>query len=52
MLGKINFPFLLLPAGNDPDYLKPGSDIVKQLEEKGGTSLPFEKMSPWLDNTR
>jgi carboxymethylenebutenolidase len=43
MLGKVTMPFLLLPAGNDPEHLKPGSTIVKKLEKTGGKSVVFEK---------
>ena len=44
MLGKVECPFLLMPAGDDPDNVKPGSEIVKKLEEKGGMSVPFDRM--------
>lgn len=44
MMGKINMPFLLLPAGNDEENLKPGSPVVEKLREKGGDSIVFERM--------
>lgn len=44
MMSKVNMPFLLMPAGNDPDNLKEGSDIVKKLKEKGGNSVTFDRM--------
>mmetsp|Transcript_13499 Transcript_13499/g.15905 ORF Transcript_13499/g.15905 Transcript_13499/m.15905 type:complete len:259 (+) Transcript_13499:19-795(+) len=44
MLSKVSMPFLLLPAGNDPDILKPGSEVVKKLEETGGMSVCFDAM--------
>jgi len=45
MFEKGDFPFLILPAGDDMENIKPGSDIVKNLESKGGKSVPFEKMN-------
>jgi dienelactone hydrolase len=44
MMSKVNMPFLIMPAGNDPDILKEGSEIVKKLKEKGGNSITFERM--------
>uniref|UniRef100_A0A7S4WDC1 Dienelactone hydrolase domain-containing protein n=1 Tax=Ditylum brightwellii TaxID=49249 RepID=A0A7S4WDC1_9STRA len=44
MFSKVSMPFLLMPAGEDPDILKPGSSVVKKLEEAGGASVPFESM--------
>lgn len=44
MLDKIDMPFLLLPAGNDMDNLKPGSKEVETLTQYGGKSILFEKM--------
>ena len=44
MLRKVAMPFCLLPAGNDAEHLKPGSDVVKELEKKGGKSVLFENM--------
>ncbi|CAB9500076.1 Dienelactone hydrolase family protein [Seminavis robusta] len=44
MVDKIQMPFLLLPAGNDPDSVKPGGEHVKTIEAKGGKSIPFEDM--------
>ena len=44
MLEKCPMPFLLMPAGDDPDLLKPGSSVVDMLEEKGGKSVPFPRM--------
>lgn len=44
MFSKVSMPFLLMPAGDDPDNLKPGSDRVKKLEGAGGGSVPFESM--------
>jgi len=44
MLSKVSMPFLLLPGGDDPDILKPGSEVVKKLENTGGMSVPFEAM--------
>jgi dienelactone hydrolase len=44
MVSKVHMPFLLLPAGNDPDNVKPGGDHVKKLEEKGGKSVLFDDM--------
>ena len=44
MLEKYPMPFLLMPAGDDPDLLKPGSSVVDMLEEKGGKSVPFPRM--------
>lgn len=44
MLSHVTMPFLLLPAGNDPDTVKPGHPFVTKLEEKGGKSIVFEDM--------
>ena len=44
MLSSVNMPFLLLPAGNDSDTVKPGHPWVRNLEEKGGQSILFEDM--------
>lgn len=44
MLDKIDMPFLLLPAGNDRENLKPGSKEVEKLKQYGGKSILFEKM--------
>lgn len=44
MIQKVNMPFLLLPAGNDPDTVKPGHPMVQHLEEKGGKSIVFDDM--------
>ncbi len=44
MMKRINMPFLLLPAGNDPDNLKPGSEAVEDLKRYGGNSILFENM--------
>ncbi len=44
MLGKVNMPFLLMPAGDDEDNVKPGSEEVKTLESKGGGSVLFDRM--------
>lgn len=44
MLSNVYMPFLLLPAGNDPDTVKPGHPLVQSLEEKGGKSILFEDM--------
>jgi dienelactone hydrolase len=44
MLEKVSMPFLLLPAGNDAENLKPGSETVKALESKGGKSILFDEM--------
>jgi dienelactone hydrolase len=44
MFDKCPMSFLLMPAGDDPDSIKPGSPTVKMLEEKGGKSIPFERM--------
>ena len=44
MLHKVHMPFLLLPAGNDPENLKPGSSVVQKLEGNGGRSVLFDKM--------
>ena len=44
MLAKVSMPFLLLPAGNDAENLKPGSETVKHLESKGGRSILFGEM--------
>ena len=44
MMEKVKIPLLLLPAGNDEDNLKPGSDIVGNLEVYGGKSVCFPTM--------
>ena len=44
MFGKVKMPFLLLPAGDDKENLKPGSAIVEQLKTHGGGSILFERM--------
>jgi dienelactone hydrolase len=44
MFEKFPMPFLLMPAADDPDLLKPGSSVVDLLEEKGGKSVPFPRM--------
>jgi len=44
MFEKCPMPFLLMPAGDDPDNIKPGSPVVDMLEEKGGKSVPFPRM--------
>lgn len=44
MLLKVSMPFLILPAGDDPDILKPGSEVVKRLEDAGGMSVCFDAM--------
>lgn len=45
MFEKVKIPFLLLPAGDDLDNIKPGSDIVKELAKSGGESVLFERMA-------
>lgn len=45
MLGKCKMPFFLMPAGDDDDTIKPGSDVVDKLVEKGGKSIPFPSMN-------
>lgn len=44
MMDKVKIPLLLLPAGNDEDNLKPGSNIVNKLEVYGGKSVCFPTM--------
>lgn len=44
MLEKVDMPFLLLPAGNDRDNLKTGSQVVEHLKVYGGDSILFENM--------
>lgn len=45
MFEKVRFPFLLLPAGDDMDNLKPGSQVVAELNKYGGKSVLFERMN-------
>lgn len=44
MASKVQIPVLLMPAGNDPDNVKPGGTVTKILESKGGKVLPFPDM--------
>jgi len=44
MMDKVNMPFLLMPAGNDPPSLKPGHPTVEKLEKLGGQSIEFPDM--------
>ena len=32
---KVKVPQLMLPAGNDPDNVKPGGEVIKILEGNG-----------------
>lgn len=45
MISQIQMPFLLLPAGDDPANLKPGSKTVEEIEKYGGKSVLFERMN-------
>ncbi len=45
MMNKVKIPFMLLPAGDDTDVVKPGSEVVKELEKYGGKSYLFDKMN-------
>mmetsp|Transcript_12177 Transcript_12177/g.16486 ORF Transcript_12177/g.16486 Transcript_12177/m.16486 type:complete len:245 (-) Transcript_12177:102-836(-) len=45
MIDKVNFPILVLPAGNDPDTLKEGGAAATSLAAKGGKSVHFPDMS-------
>mmetsp|Transcript_7122 Transcript_7122/g.10209 ORF Transcript_7122/g.10209 Transcript_7122/m.10209 type:complete len:271 (+) Transcript_7122:128-940(+) len=44
MLEKTKMPFLLLPAGDDMENLKPGGNLAALVEEKGGGSILFDEM--------
>jgi len=37
-------PVLLLPAGDDPDNVKPGGEVASLVEGKGGASVVFPEM--------
>jgi len=45
MMKGLNMPVLLMPAGGDPDNLKPGGDVAAAVEAKGGSSYPFPDMA-------
>ena len=45
MLNRVKMPFCLLPAGDDTDMVKPGSEVVKELEKYGGKSCLFDRMN-------
>mmetsp|Transcript_32629 Transcript_32629/g.91642 ORF Transcript_32629/g.91642 Transcript_32629/m.91642 type:complete len:245 (+) Transcript_32629:88-822(+) len=45
MMEKVEVPVLLMPAGNDPETLKPGGAIAEALAKKGGKSIPFPDMA-------
>uniref|UniRef100_A0A7S2KCV6 Dienelactone hydrolase domain-containing protein n=1 Tax=Leptocylindrus danicus TaxID=163516 RepID=A0A7S2KCV6_9STRA len=37
-------PIFLMPAGNDPDNVKPGGSVAEILKEKGGKCVVYEDM--------
>mmetsp|Transcript_16412 Transcript_16412/g.42396 ORF Transcript_16412/g.42396 Transcript_16412/m.42396 type:complete len:247 (-) Transcript_16412:190-930(-) len=45
MFEKVTMPVLMMPAGNDPDFVKPGGEGMNVLEKKGGSCVPFPDMS-------
>ena len=40
----LQMPVLLMPAGDDPDNVKPGGDVASLVEGKGGASVVFPDM--------
>lgn len=44
MMQKVQMPVLLMPAGNDPDTVKPGGEAAKAIAEKGGSSHVYPDM--------
>lgn len=44
MVGAVQMPILLLPAGNDPAALKPGGSVVAALSGRGGGSYEYPDM--------
>lgn len=44
MMKKVEIPVLLMPAGNDPDTVKPGGDVATAIASKGGSSHPYPEM--------
>jgi hypothetical protein len=45
MMSKVKMPVLLMPAGDDPDNVKPGGEITKLIEASGGSSELFADMN-------
>ncbi len=45
MMGKVQMPTLLMPAGNDPDNIKPGGECQLLLAAQGGECHVYPEMS-------